>query len=335
MVRETITAFEALGIPRAELVESTGLPPGALDDPDALVDYEVLVRLWQVALDRVPDRPIGLTIARYGARARRDALGVFGYATRHCRDVRQSIELFIRYCPMMFPRISLRLRVVGSEAQVVVEHDPRVQAMIEPVELFVASLVYGFPDMNEQMPRPSQIYFAHAPKHAAEVYAEFLGEAVRFCAGWDGFAFDAAALDLPITGADPQIGKYLRQHADAQLEAHTVDLTEAPLDTRVRALIDDNLMAGRANQTAVARALGMSPRTLQRRLEDLGTSFGRQLEQVRHRRALQLLALPQLSVGEVAFMLGYGSPRAFHRSFRRWTGLTPSEHRRAQGSPTQ
>ncbi|MEM9456875.1 MAG: AraC family transcriptional regulator ligand-binding domain-containing protein [Myxococcota bacterium] len=331
MVRETLAAFSALGIAQAELMKTCGLPPGALDDPDALVDYEAMFRLWETVLDRFPARPIGLTLARHGAQSRRDAMGVFGYATRHCRDVRQSIELFIRYCPMMFPRLSLSLRVVENTAQLVVEHEPRVLAMVEPIELFVASLVLGFGDMNEQAPQPTEIFFAHAPKHPAEIYAEVLGDTVRFCAGWNGFAFDAAALDLPITGADPKIGKYLQQHADAQLDTRTEGSADQSFDTQVRALIDDGLMAGQANQISVAQALGMSPRTLQRRLEELGTSFARQLEQVRHQRALQLLVLPRLSMGEVAFMLGYGSSRAFHRSFRRWTGQTPSEYRQRQG----
>lgn len=330
MVLGTIAGFCALGMSEAELREASGLPPEALGDPDALVEYEALVHLWEALLGRFPERPVGLTLARQFAQLRQQAMGVFGYAIRHCRDVRQAFDLFVRYCPMVFPRTSLHLEVTGGEARLRVGHEPRVLAMIEPVEMFVASLIYDLPGMNEQMPRPAEICFRHAPRHPARVYAEFLGDAVRFGADYDGFAFDAAALRLPVTGADPQIGRYLQQHAEAQLEAHAVVPVDAPLDARVRRIIDDNLMAGTTDQGTVARVLGMSPRTLQRRLEGLGTSFGRQLEEVRHRRALQLLALPRLSVGEVAFMLGYGNPRAFYRSFRRWTGQTPSEFRRGQ-----
>ncbi|MCA9712349.1 MAG: AraC family transcriptional regulator ligand-binding domain-containing protein [Myxococcales bacterium] len=338
MVLGTIAGLSTLGLATHELVECSGLPPEALQDPDALVEYEALHRLWVAALERLPGRPVGLTLARQGAQARREALGVFGYALRHCRDVRQSIELFIRYAPMAFPRLSLRLEVVGDEARLVVEPEPRVQALVEPVELFVASLALGLPGTNPRAPRPSAICFAHAPRHPAEVYADVLGDGVRFEAGWSGLTFAAAGLDLPITGADPNIGRYLQQHAELQLRAHapissgasTEAPTAASLEDRVRALIDDALMAGTSDQASVAKALGLGPRTLQRRLEERGTSFGRLREQVRRERALELLALPRLSVGEVAFMLGYANPRAFYRCFRRWTGQTPTEYRRAR-----
>lgn len=327
MVQATLMAFTTLGLAPQELYDACGSSPEELADPDALVEYEVLVRLWQAVLARFPERPIGLAMARGGARARRESLGVFGYAVRHCRDVRQSIELFARYCPMMFPRLSVALRVVGDRARFVVDHEPRVMAMVEPIEMFVASLVHELSGLGEDEEQATEVAFGHPRKHAPEVYAELLPVSVRFEAEWSGLSFDAAVLDRPVTGAEPRIGRYLRQQADAQLQAHVAPEPDGSLEERVRALVDDHLMAGTSDQTSIARALGMSPRTLQRRLEQEGTSFGRLLEDVRRQRAVQLLALPGLSVGEVAFSLGYTNPRAFYRSFRRWTGCTPSQWR--------
>ncbi|MCH9680401.1 MAG: AraC family transcriptional regulator [Deltaproteobacteria bacterium] len=330
MVLGTAAAFATLGPTHAELLDAAGLAPSAVEDPDALIEYEALVRLWAFVLERFPDRPLGMALARQGAQIRRQSLGVFGYAVQHCRDVRQSLALLIRYCPLVFPRIALELHVAGGQAQLRVDHEPRVVAMIEPIELLVASLTLDLAAIDAQLTDNVQVCFRHAPKHSADVYAEFFGPAVQFGSSWTGLAFDAVVLDQPISGADPQIGKYLRQLADAQLEAARPPSDEPTLDARVRTLIDERLMAGRSDQASVARALGMSPRTLQRRLDQLDTSFGRLLEHVRHERALQLLTVPQLSVGEVAFMLGYTNPRPFYRSFRRWTGRTPSQWRADQ-----
>lgn len=331
MVQGTIAGFSALGMNADALVRVSGVPPEGLADPDGLVEYEALVRLWAAALEHFPGRPLGMILARQIARASVEPMGVFGYAARNCRDVRQSYELFVRYCPMVFPRLQMRLTVEGAEARLQAEHEPRVVAMVEPIEMFVATMALQLAQLNAKIPGPRETCFAHARRHPLSIYTELLGERVRFSTGWSGFVFDAEALELPITGSNPQIGRYLQQQAEAQLEALGPDEADPPLDAQVRSLIDQQLMAGTGDQASVARALGMSARTLQRGLKALGTSFGRQLEDVRRQRAELLLLRPRLSVAEVAFMLGYHNPRAFYRSFRRWTGQTPSEYRRAGG----
>ena len=79
---------------------------------------------------------------------------------------------------------------------------------------------------------------------------------------------------------------------------------------------------------AVASArLHMSTRTLHRRLADAGTSFGAELEALRRGLALRYLEDQRVSIAEVAFLLGYSEPRAFHRAFKAWTGTTPGTWR--------
>ena len=320
MVAPLVAGGVALGLDPIELTASIGVSADELRDPDALVSYEVPLRLWEALVRSFPAEPLGLRFAQEIDEWAPSSLGVVGYVTRNCRDVRQALELFIRFTPLSFPRMQLRLEELGGQARLLVDHEPRVVALVEPIEVFVATMVRQLPRVNPQIPRPTEVCFRHPRKHPAELYAEVLGAPVRFEAGWSGFAFDAAALELPVSGANPEIGRYLRQHADAMLEAREPVPTEAPLELRVRAVIDGNLLAGTSDQAHVAQALGMSTRSLQRGLQARGTSFAAQLEEVRRSRAQQLLRQPELSVAEVAFMLGYGNPRAFYRSFRRWTG---------------
>jgi AraC-like DNA-binding protein len=78
----------------------------------------------------------------------------------------------------------------------------------------------------------------------------------------------------------------------------------------------------------VAKKLALSTRTLARRLEDEGESFGSLLDDTRRRLALRHLDQNELSVEEIAFVLGFSQAPVFHRAFRRWTGKTPLEFRR-------
>jgi AraC-like DNA-binding protein len=95
----------------------------------------------------------------------------------------------------------------------------------------------------------------------------------------------------------------------------------------VQALLVERLSSGEPDPEAVARALGMSLRSLQRRLEDEGTSFKEVLAATRRELACDYLQGGRTSVTEVTFLLGFADTSSFARAFRRWTGESPSEWR--------
>jgi AraC-like DNA-binding protein len=96
---------------------------------------------------------------------------------------------------------------------------------------------------------------------------------------------------------------------------------------RVRAALVELLPAGDGTATGVARRLALSNRTLQRRLAAERTSFQAVLLHTRHALARSYLNRPDVSVGEIALLLGYDEPSSFYRAFRRWSGVTPQEAR--------
>jgi AraC-like DNA-binding protein len=313
-----------LGIDPRESIAIAGLRSDDLRDPDALVDYESLIRLWEVMLARFPDRALGLDYASYLTPRN---LGVLGYACSHCRDLGGAIELYARYCRIADPRLVVTIERGDGQARVTLRHEPRVEAMAEPIEMMLAAFTFTARRMNPSMPPPDEVCFRHERRHPLPRYQQVFAAPVRFSAGFTGVCLPMAALALPILGADLFMGKYLQQQVEALERDRRPAPAGQPLDARVREAIDQGLVTG-ADQAAVSRTLGLSSRSLQRGLQGLGTSFSEQLDAVRRARSLQLLRDPELSVREIAFMLGYADPRAFYRSFRRWTGHTPAEHRR-------
>lgn len=136
----------------------------------------------------------------------------------------------------------------------------------------------------------------------------------------------SADLARPLATADPYVEAYLRTDLSRALER-----LRMAISWQVDELIRSHLEGGLGMREA-ARVLGVSERTLRRRLDEEGTSFRERLDQVRRSRALELLA--HEGVGPVARSLGFVDSRSFQRAFRRWTGMTPSEHRRAaSGAP--
>jgi AraC-like DNA-binding protein len=95
----------------------------------------------------------------------------------------------------------------------------------------------------------------------------------------------------------------------------------------VRRALGSRIASGETRMSSIARQLGMSERTLQRRLAEEGASYQELLEEVRKAAAGRYLEESPLAIGEIAYLLGYSEPAAFHRAFRRWHATTPEDFR--------
>jgi AraC-like DNA-binding protein len=134
------------------------------------------------------------------------------------------------------------------------------------------------------------------------------------------------AAGRPVLTADPLLSRVVVRHAEALLAERPAAETTAGTVRRMltRLLGDDE--AG-CSLTAVSASLHMSERSLQRRLADEGVSFDALLDELRRELALRYLADEKVAIAEIAYLLGYSEPSAFHRAFKRWTGTTPAEAR--------
>lgn len=325
-----IIAFaQTLGVEREALVAASGLSEAELSDPDELVSYESLVGVWTLLCARYPDEPLGL---RYAEVVPLGIFGALGYAMEHSATGREALQAYFRFCRLVDPFIEVQLIETEGRMKVSIDHEPRVRAMTEIVEMLVGAmiryavqLVFG---AGSDWPPNVDVGFRHAQRHSDETYARFFpGAELTFEADYDGCVFDATLLDMPIPKADPALGRHLIASLEATLQSRPLGAAPSLTD-RVRQAIEAALTAGTPSQADVAKQLAMATRTLQRRLADEGVTFSELLDEVRKGRAELLLRQPGLSVQEVAYLLGYSEPRAFHRSFRRWTGASAGAWRR-------
>jgi AraC-like DNA-binding protein len=177
-----------------------------------------------------------------------------------------------------------------------------------------------------QEPIALEVTFQHppAPESALSELKELLACPVRFNAEATRLTLRGSILDCPLRAPNPGLFDYLGRHA-AELQRRVQ--SAATVSARVRELVAAHVREGEPAQASVARRLGMSERTLQRRLNDEGVAFATLVEEVRAELARLYLGDPKLAVFEVAFLLGYSEPSAFNRAFRRWTGMSPSQFR--------
>ncbi|WP_437679161.1 AraC family transcriptional regulator ligand-binding domain-containing protein [Sorangium sp. So ce131] len=320
-----ITFACSRGVSQDDLLRAAGVSLEALAAPDELVPYGSLLGLWELLLQRLPGEPLGLMYARWIPVS---VVGIVGLAVRHSETLRQGVAVYARFCRLMDPHLRLAVEERGDVVHLALEHEPRVVAMAEPIEMMIAALARFIALYLDGGARPTEARFRHLRRHPPALYEEAIGAPVRFEAASTCLVYDARLLDAPVVGADPSVHDYLVRHAERLLAARAAPAGAAPLDARVRARIDERIARGEVDQEQIARALGMSTRSLQRALKELGTSFTAQLDEVRRTRALELVRRRDVTLQEIAFLLGYGEPRHFYRSFRRWTGSTPGEYRR-------
>src|SRR6266436_1845203 len=172
---------------------------------------------------------------------------------------------------------------------------------------------------------PQHFSIAHHRSGANSEMARFVGTTVEFGADNDEFAINANARELPLIHADTYLNDLLLKYCEAALADRRGNTSQ--LRTRVENAISSFLPHGRVVVEDVARSLGMSERTLARKLSDEGLNFTEILQQLRRDLAVRYLDDRKLHVSKIAWLLGFHEVSAFTHAFKRWTGKTPREMR--------
>jgi AraC-like DNA-binding protein len=167
---------------------------------------------------------------------------------------------------------------------------------------------------------PSHVQFVRPPPNDARPYEEAFAAPVSFGQLVDGMVLEIAAVESPL----PHGNLALARSAEEVLDRYLAQMGGRGLAVRVMAAMAQGLPSGTLSQEGVARALNVSVRTLQRRLREEGASFRGLLERTRRDLALRYVAAGTMSLGEIAFMLGFSDPSNLTRAFRRWTGASPT-----------
>jgi AraC-like DNA-binding protein len=292
-------------------------------DPDSRVSVARSQELLRAAVEITGEPNLGLLAARA---TKLGSFEVLEYVAFSAPTWRAAMETGFRYTHLMNEAADFRWEVVGDKVHVILDSKvPLVRAGVD----FQSAAYHAAASRWLGTSAPElEVWFAHdEPSDISEYRATFPGAALRFGAPWNGFVFDAARLDTPLASGDPSLHSVLRQHAERLLAQL------APGDSlveRVRAQVLSTLKDGPAAAVDVAAQMGVTRRTLTRRLSQHGTSYTALLEDVRRQAATHYLNSTDHSVEDIAFLLGFSESSAFVRAFKRWNGVAPMAYRRAR-----
>lgn len=326
IVRSVVDLAEQMGLARAPLLAQLGLQAKDFDDPDGLVPLEAYVRAWELIAEQPDQAELGL---RLGAMSSPRFLGALGYAIVHAPDGLEAVRMFHRFRALVSNTLAPEIDIDEHHVVYHLVWPPRIARLVQFADCAFSgsiALLRNLVDLPKDVALAREAHYQCARPTSGPDRAVVLGCPVYFGAPETRLVMSRAAIERPLPRHDPALFGYLERHASAVLAR-----TNQPSSTadRVRRLITEWLRSGEPTQADVSRRLAMSERTLQRRLRDEGTTFAEILDDVRAQLSRLYLREANLAAGEVAFLLGYSEPSAFHRAFRRWTGLTPQAYRSA------
>ncbi len=319
--RALLAGFRAVGLDAEALRQAAGLTPAALQPVDGLLPVEAFARLWEAAWRRRPREELPTEV---GLAVPFGAFGALDYLAASSPTVEaafHALAAHFRYVAAGFGLEVGRLPEGGS-VRLVPSRPPEGRDRTAEVsdEFTLAVFVGRFRSRRSDPPfRVAQVRLTRPAPERPTRHAALLGAPVTFgCA--------ASALDVPaeawaarIEGADPQLQQTLRQLAERIGLGEVESDLEQAVRARLRALLPD----GRGEAAQVARSLGLSARTLHRRLSALGRTFRGVTAAFREAEAERLLTSGTVPLGQVALRLGFADQTAWNRAFRRWKGMSP------------
>ena len=317
LVRPLVAALEPSAA-RDAFFTATDLTPELVADADARISPAQLSVAWS-ALARLSGEPaIALTVA---SQIPQGAFGIVEYVCRSAPTLRDSLAQWVRYLNLLNGAVEVGLIVEDEHACVRVLVESEVPAPASH-ELCFAVLALRMRQLTESPVRPLAVELTHRVADPRP-YERFFDAPVRFGADVAQLVVPRRALSVPLRTADASLLRILRRVADEERAA----LPDEPLmAARVRRVLRAALRDNEASIEHVAVKLGLTARSLQRRLKDEGSSFQALREELRRELAERYLS-DDLSIAEISFLLGFSEPSAFFRAFKRWTGLTPLERR--------
>jgi AraC-like DNA-binding protein len=260
--------------------------------------------------------------------------GVLAYLAVSSESVGEALGSFERYAEVVCDGISAEVKQEGDGARLVVQvADPIWRRCRHLSEFCIARMVGAMRVITGVALAPLEVRFMHPYRNAPAEGRRFFRCSTAYGAPADMVRFSKETLAIRIPSADSRLGQMLRAYAEVLL--HQVRARPAgSLQDQVRAIVADRLAAGRLSLQGVARDLGMSERTLRRRLADSGTSFSTEVDRVRRNLAKDWLAGTDFDLKHISFLLGYSEPAAFSRAYKRWTGSSPGRARAKPRRPS-
>jgi len=322
--RLAIAVLKKHNVAPAPILGRAGVSEQDFDSRQRRISAASESKCLEYAAEAMDDSAFGLHLAE---EANPREAGLPFYIASAANDIGEALALFARYSRIV--NEAMRIKLVRAPDGVVAEitfGDHSLHGAKQVTEFATAVILKGVREVAGRNIRPMHVSFAHGRNSDLRAFERYFRCPVEFGASRDQLAFSNETLALPLVTADPRLLETLRPICDAAAKERNTAI--GSLRAAVEKETQKLLPHGKAKRHSVARSLGLSERTLTRKLADEGTTYEQISDQLRQSLALQYIKEQGVSLSQIAWLLGYEGPASFNRAFRRWTGRSPSVARK-------
>lgn len=317
-----LMALDNSGGSSSAALEQAGLSRDGLQSPDARISVAESRRLWEAAQAQINNEAFGLDVPRH---SRQTTFHALGYAFMASDTMLSALERVARFGSMVSDAASVEL--CEKPEWVEVRWHPAAPPFTpaeSAMEAMLSMILRSCRKIRGATFSPVEVDLCRAKPALIKPFEDFFGCPVAF--GKRGYRMRFSRRDVEATL--PWGNAELARFNDQVVEEYLSRLSQASVSQKVHRLLAQDLVNGQRTQADYAKALGMSVRSMQRKLGEEGETFNGVLSAVRSELAQGYLRqTPRPSLTEVAFMLGFSDTSSFSRAFQRWTGVAPSQFR--------
>ncbi|CAN5511655.1 AraC family transcriptional regulator [soil metagenome] len=317
--RAFLEGMSACGLSRTLLLELAAVDRVALESRDGMLPEADFDRLWSAAFSLAGRETLPLEV---GLGVPYGAFGPLDFLAGTSETVAASLRSLCEYFAYVSPAFGLDVEEHATEVRLRIVHRTESPSNAVSDAFSLGVFLARYRDLIEGPFTASLEHAAPTPSDP-KAFEAVAKTKMRFGKKVSAVVFSRSTYEAKLRSAD------LRLHETLRALASTLDLGVAAteLEHAIRIRLRAQLNDGRFDQSTIARALGMSERTLQRRLEEEGRTFLEIVDAFRHEESLRILDDARLSLGEIARRLGFAEQSSFTRAFKRWTGKSPGRAR--------
>ncbi len=321
MCRSLFEGLKTQNLDLEELCRRVGVEKSVLHDPDVRIPLSKRSAIWREARSLSEDKALGLHI---GEKALPGFFGIAGYIAMSSLTLEQGIRQFIQYKETHNQdkidfEINNNISVIRYRLQ-----EQETENSIYIIEAFMSGLITLASQITGKNITPTEVKFRHGKTDYLDEYKRIFQSRLSFRQKHNEILLKSSQLTLPLLQANPGLNNMFGTYANERRK--TIN-NQKSYPEKVSNLLIQELQKKTPDIVSIACILGVSKRTLQRKLKEAGTSYSEVLKSTKINLSLHLLQNTDISIDKIVYRAGFSDKTTFYRAFKNWTGLTPREYR--------